>query len=179
MRDWNVVASTREEAFVPAVRFLGRWGRVERTDYYNVVVLRVGDRAAFLEELRDSIEAEPGILNLVGRVVPAERTFDYQGREEFEQQAREVALAWVPLLAGKSFHVRMHRRGFKRQLSSQEEEQQLADLLLDELAQAGSPGRITFEDPDAILAIETVGGRAGLSLWSREDRKRYPFLGLT
>jgi tRNA(Ser,Leu) C12 N-acetylase TAN1 len=179
VKDWNVVASTREEEFVPAIRFLGRWGRVERTDYYNVVVLRVEDRAAFLEELRESIEAQPGILNFIGRIVPAERTFDYQSREEFEEKVGRAALAWVPLLAGKSFHVRMHRRGFKRQLSSQEEERQLAGLLLDELAEVGSPGQITFEDPDAILAIETVGARAGLSLWTREDRKRYSFLGLT
>lgn len=177
--DWNVVASVREDGFVPAVRFLERWGRVNRTDYYNVVVLRVEDRAAFVEELRESIEAQPGILNFVARVAPADKTFDYQSREEFEEKAWEVALEWVPLLAGKSFYVRMHRRGFKRQLSSQEEERHLADLLLEELAKAGSPGRITFEDPDAILAIETVGGRAGLSLWTREDRARYSFLGLT
>ena len=177
--DWNVVASTREEEFVPAVRFLGRWGRVERTDYYNVVVLRVDDRAAFMEELRESIEAQPGILNSVGRVVPADKAFDYQSREEFEEKAWEVVLEWVPLLAGKSFYVRMHRRGFKKQLSSQEEEQYLAGRLLEELAKRGAPGRITFEDPDAIVAIETVGGRAGLSLWTRGDLERYPFLGLT
>jgi hypothetical protein len=42
----------------------------------------------------------------------------------------------------------------------------------------GNPGRITFADPDAILALETVDCRAGLSLWSREDLQRYPFLHL-
>jgi hypothetical protein len=45
VRDWNVVASTRCRRFV----FVGRWGRVERTDDYNLVVLRVEDWAAFLE----------------------------------------------------------------------------------------------------------------------------------
>jgi len=41
----------------------------------------------------------------------------------------------------------------------------------------GSPGRITFTDPDAILQIETIDGRAGVSLWQRDDLQRYTFLG--
>jgi hypothetical protein len=28
------------------------------------------------------------------------------------------------------------------------------------------------------VAVETVGTQAGLSLWTREDLKRYPFLRL-
>jgi tRNA(Ser,Leu) C12 N-acetylase TAN1 len=46
------------------------------------------------------------------------------------------------------------------------------------LEMAGAEGEITFEDPDAILALETVGTRAGLSLWTREDLQRYPLLHL-
>jgi hypothetical protein len=42
----------------------------------------------------------------------------------------------------------------------------------------GKPGRITFEDPDAIIAVETVAQWAGLSLWKREDLKQYPFIRL-
>jgi tRNA(Ser,Leu) C12 N-acetylase TAN1 len=38
--------------------------------------------------------------------------------------------------------------------------------------------RVSFADPDYILALETVGQRAGLSLWDRVQRARYPFLGL-
>ena len=41
---------------------------------------------------------------------------------------------------------------------------------------AGTPGRISFEDPDAIIAIETIGQRAGMSFWRRADLQRYPFL---
>jgi tRNA(Ser,Leu) C12 N-acetylase TAN1 len=46
------------------------------------------------------------------------------------------------------------------------------------LAAAGTPGSISFDDPDAIVAIESVGQRAGVSLWTREDLRRYPFLRL-
>jgi hypothetical protein len=51
-------------------------------------------------------------------------------------------------------------------------------VLLAALEAAGTPGRITFDDPDAILAVETVGRRAGPSLETREDLATYPFLGL-
>jgi tRNA(Ser,Leu) C12 N-acetylase TAN1 len=54
----------------------------------------------------------------------------------------------------------------------------LSDALLEATGEAGRPGHITFEDPDAIVAVETVGTQAGLSLWMREDLKRYPFLRL-
>jgi hypothetical protein len=59
-----------------------------------------------------------------------------------------------------------------------DEERFLDDLLLDSLKKEGTPGRITFTDPDFIIAVETVGNRGGLSLWSREDLQRYQFLGL-
>jgi hypothetical protein len=72
----------------------------------------------------------------------------------------------------------MHRRGFKGRLSSQHEERFLDEVLLEALDTRGKPSRITFEDPDAILALETVDSRAGVSLWTREDIQRYPFLHL-
>jgi hypothetical protein len=72
----------------------------------------------------------------------------------------------------------MCRRGFKGRLSSMDEEHFLDGHLLGLLERAGTPGRITFDDPDAIISVETVGPRSGLSLWTREELARYPFLGL-
>jgi tRNA(Ser,Leu) C12 N-acetylase TAN1 len=178
MQDWNIVVSVHAEGFRDAWRLLQRLGEVSKTDYFNVLVLKVEDPEQFLEVLRRRIEDEPGTLNFIGRVVPVTRTFSYRDAEEFEEKARQTALAWTPELASKSFHVRMHRRGFKSRLSSQQEEQRIAGALLEALEREGTPARITFQDPDAILAVETVGNRAGMSLWSREDLKRYPFLAL-
>jgi tRNA(Ser,Leu) C12 N-acetylase TAN1 len=56
------------------------------------------------------------------------------------------------------------------------EERFLDDALLTELKKQGSPGRIDFEAPDMVIDIETVGHRAGISRWSREDLRRLPFL---
>ena len=58
------------------------------------------------------------------------------------------------------------------------EERFLDGFLLDKLEQVGSPASISFDNPDAILAIETIGQRAGLSLWTRQQLKDYPFLRL-
>jgi tRNA(Ser,Leu) C12 N-acetylase TAN1 len=35
---------------------------------------------------------------------------------------------------------------------------------------------VSFDNPDAIIAVETIGNQAGMSLWFREDLQRYPFL---
>jgi len=75
-----------------------------------------------------------------------------------------------------SFLVRLHRHGFKGRLSTPKEERFLDEALLDALDALGRPG---FADPDAILQIETIDGRAGVSLWRREDLRRYPFLGVS
>jgi tRNA(Ser,Leu) C12 N-acetylase TAN1 len=61
-------------------------------------------------------------------------------------------------------------------LASPAEEKLLNETLLQRLADTGRPGRINFDDPDHVIDIETVGNRAGLSLWSRDDLRRYPFL---
>ncbi len=138
--------------------------------------MKVDDIHRLLEELRARVAEDSSILAAVARVAPAVRCFDFRSHDDFEARAREAALAWVPELAHRAFHVRLHRRGLKEQLPHPEEERFLDDALLEALERAGTPGRIRFEDPDAILAVETVGHRAGLALWTREDLERYPFL---
>lgn len=176
MPDWNVVVSVHEQGYKRARALLEPLGEVEATDFYNVLVMTVDDTRAFLDRLGKLVEVVPDVLDVISRAVPAVRTFTFQGAEEFEARAQEVALEWAPQLAGKSFHVRMYRRGFKGRLSSPEEERFLDEALLGALEEAGAPGRITFVDPDAVIDVETVGNRAGLSLWTREDLARYPFL---
>ncbi len=178
MLDWNVVVTVHGDGYRRACALLERFGTIRRTDYYNVLVMKVEDRTAFLGELAALAEAVPDILHVIARIMPASDTFTFQSAEEFEAKAREIALAWTPELADKSFHVRVHRRGFKSQMSSQEEERFLDDVLLSALEQAKTPGRLTFDDPDVIIDVDTVGQRAGLSLWTREDLNRYPFLKL-
>jgi tRNA(Ser,Leu) C12 N-acetylase TAN1 len=176
MSQWTVVASTHPEHFKRGRQLLEQFGRVECTDYYNVLVLTPDDPAGFPERFAAMMANVPQLLEVLSRVVPAARCFDFRSPEEFEEKARAVVLEWLPGLSGKAFHVRMHRRGFRSSLSSQAEERFLDEALLSALEEAGAPGHIDFADSDAVIDVETVGSRAGLAFWTREDLRRYPFL---
>jgi hypothetical protein len=63
-------------------------------------------------------------------------------------------------------------------LSTPKEERSLDDVLLEALQAAGTPGRIGFDDADAVIQIVTIDNRAGVSLWTREQCQRHPFLGV-
>lgn len=176
VHDWNVVVSVVEDGYSAGKQWLQRYGAIAGTDYYNVLVMKVEDVQAFPEVLRQALAAEPASTAWLGRIMPLSRTFQFQNAEEFERQARVAVQPWVEAVRGKRFHVRMHRRGFKGRLSSQHEE-----LFLDHYL-SGTPDRarprIDFEDPDVIIALETVGQRGGVSCWTRAQRQRYPFLKL-
>ena len=178
MFHWNIVVSLREHGFRRAFKLLQGLGAVYPTDFLNVLVMEVSNIPRFLETLNAWVSDDPNLLQILARVVPVTSTFSFQSPEEFEAKAKEAVLPLVSTLAGQSFHVRMHRRGFKGRISSADEERFLAQILLEELEKAGNPGKITFEDPDAIVVVETVGQQAGLSCWTREDWQDYPLLKL-
>ena len=171
-----MVAVLHEGGFREGIRVLGEFGRVERSRFYNVLQMKVPNVRELLQKMRQRLAEDPGAFAFLSRLLPVEMTFEFSTRTEFEEKAKESALAFLPELKGKSFHVRLHRRGSKGKLSSPEEERMLDELLLGELEKAGSPGRISFEDPDAVIAIETIENRAGFALWRREDFELYQFV---
>jgi tRNA(Ser,Leu) C12 N-acetylase TAN1 len=177
MIDWNVVVTVFDErGFRLAKRLLSDFAPVHTTDYFNVLAMKVPDVAAFTEQVHRLFDETPGYLNDISRVVPAHATFDFASPEEFAQKAERVILDWADRLAGKSFYIRLHRRGFRGRIVSPEVERALDAALLERLGAAGHPGHISFEDPDMAIDIETVGNRAGISLWTREELARFPFL---
>jgi tRNA(Ser,Leu) C12 N-acetylase TAN1 len=178
MQEWNVIISVNDKGFKRAFEVLPEYGTVKKTDFYNVLLMKVDDVPQFIDNLRNRSIQEPGYLSFMSRLVPVTTAFIFRSPEEFEMKAKDIVLDWVTELAGKSFHVRMRRRGFKGRLSSLDEEHFLDNILLESMVTKGKPGRITFEDPDAIIAVETVAQWAGLSLWKREDLKQYPFIRL-
>ena len=176
MIDWNVVVTVRDGHFKAACDFLQSLGRIRRTHYYNMLVMKVADIRFLLEQLRERSEAKPEIVSMLSRVAPVTQKFEFQAPEEFETKAQDIALGFVPQLRQKRFHVRMHRHGFKEKLHATDEERHLGSLLIAALDRAGTSGQVDFHDPDAILDVETVDNQAGLALWCREDLNRYPFL---
>jgi len=176
MQEWNVVISVNERGFKEAFKRLGGFGPIRKTGFFNLLFMRANDMHGMLETLREWISEDPGALSFLSRLIPVTNTFSFQTPTEFEEKAKEIVLAWTPELEGKGFHVRMHRRGFKGMLSGVEEEQFLDKVLLEALEKTGKPGHITFEDPDAVITVETISQWAGLSLWRREELQRYPFV---
>lgn len=171
-----MVAVINEGGFIEALRVLGKFGLAGRSRFYNVLLMKVPDARQLLEALRLRLAGAPGSLAFLSKLLPVEMTFHFATRMEFEGKARESVLVYARELGGKSFHVRIHRRGSKGRISSPEEERLLDGLLLQELEKAGNPGRISFEDPDAVIAVETIEDRAGVALWRREDLALYPFV---
>jgi tRNA(Ser,Leu) C12 N-acetylase TAN1 len=178
MSDWNVVVSLQERGFKRAFKDLQGFGSVSKTEFFNVLTMKVGDIDRFQESLLAWVAEHPHLLNAVARLVPVTDTFTFQSAAEFEAQAKEIVVKWVPQLAGKAFHVRMHRRGFKDRISSLEAEHLLDGALLAALEAVETPGRITFDSPDAIVIVETLGQWAGIGCWKRVDMQRYPWLRL-
>jgi tRNA(Ser,Leu) C12 N-acetylase TAN1 len=178
MRDWNTIITVHEGCFAKACSILEEFGPVRKSGFFNVLEMRLEEPLAVLREIHARLATEPEITLWISRFMPVERTFTFNTGEQFGERAREEIIAWLPRLAGKSFHLRMHRRGFKGRISSAEEERFLDEFLLESLAKEGVQGKIAFDDPDLIIALETVGTQAGLSLWEREDLKRFPLLHL-
>ncbi len=178
MQVWNAIATVREQDFAKACTILQAFGKVHRTHYYNVLAMDVPEVADFTEALAAHVAAHPDDLDAIGRVAPAQRVFIFRSPAEFEERAQGIARDWAPRLTGQSFHVRMHRRGFKGQLSSLDEEQFLDHVILEAAEEAGEPARVTFDDPDAIISVETLDDQGGMSLWTQDDLRRLPFLRL-
>ncbi|MGD8616109.1 MAG: hypothetical protein PVI91_10640 [Gammaproteobacteria bacterium] len=176
--EWNAVVTVYEGHYGLALQLLGSFAEVSGTDYFNVLALRAEDPVELLETLESAAGRDPAINASLSRVMPVTETFAFQTPQEFEERARDTAALWLPCLVGQCFHVRMHRRGFKSRLSSQEEELLLDRFLLQRLQAEGESARIGFEQVDFILALETLGQQAGMSLWSREQIQRHPLLKL-
>jgi tRNA(Ser,Leu) C12 N-acetylase TAN1 len=174
---WNVVVTLSEGTYFEARRLLRRWGNVRSTGFYHVLVMQVADVTKFMTEFAAEVAESPGILNVISHVAPARATIDFDGAADFETRAAEIVRGWAGEIAGKQFHVRLHRRGLKHVLSTPREEKFLDTALLEALHESGAAGSIDFEDSDAVIQIETVNGRAGLSLWSRDEMQCYGFLG--
>lgn len=178
MRDWNVVAIVAQNRFKAACDSLQPLGPVKRTHFYNTVVMRVADLGDFLATLAEWLEKYPDASEAIVRVAPAKERFSFDTAQEFDHKAREILMRYLPALAGKSFHVRVHRRDRLSRFSASAEERSLGGALFDELEKRGSPARLEFRDPDAIIDIETVDNEAGVSLWTREELRKYSFLKL-
>lgn len=139
-QSWNVVVTARQDRLPEARRALRALGHVERTGFYNVLALNVDELESFLPRLDRLVADHPSLAESIASVFPADRCFDFADAADFESKARDAALAWASQLAGKSFHVRVHRRGRKRTLVSPDEERAVGRRAPRGDARGGHPG---------------------------------------
>lgn len=175
--DWNVIVTVRPHHFRAAYDLLEGLGEVAATAYHNVLALKVADVGEFLEALHDWMETYPDTGETIAHVGPCVETFTFDSPEEFETKVKEAAIQFDPKIMGRRFHVRMYRRGWKGRLQTPHEERLLGECL-HEMVKINPHSRIDFEDPDVILAVEVLDHRAGVALWTRANRTRYPFLNV-
>jgi tRNA(Ser,Leu) C12 N-acetylase TAN1 len=176
MKDWNVIVTIYQQGFRRAIRALQDIAPVERSPYHNVLVMRADDPIQVLETVERLTEERPALYDAIARVAPAARIFDFQSTEDFKERAISVIREWAQQLTGRTFHVRLHRRGPILVLRTPEAERLFDDAVVAATTAAGTPARISFTDPDAVIAIDTVDNRAGLSLWTRELLSRHRLL---
>ena len=176
MKDWNLVVTIFQDGFRRALRALRILGPIERTPYHNVLTMKVDDPVESLEAIELKTQESTALYDAISRVSPAIHGFDFQSAEEFLAKAKSLLVEWSPRLAGRSFHVRLHRRGPKYDLGSQQTEHLFNDAILDATTKLGDPGKLSFTDPDAVIAIDTIDERAGVALWTRDDLARHRLL---
>ena len=176
MKDWNLVVTIFQDGFRCALRALRALGPIERTPYHNVLAMQVDDPVKVLAAIELKTQESTALYDAISRVSPATHSFGFQSAEEFLAKTKNLLIEWSPNLAGRSFHVRLHRRGPKYDLGTQETEHLLNDAILDATMKLGTPAKLSFTDPDVVITIDTIDNRAGLALWTRDDLSQHRLL---
>lgn len=78
--DWNVVVSVAEHHYQRAREVLGQYGPVAKTEFYNVLVMQVGDGLQLLALLTERGRQDREINSLISRVLPVSQAWAHQLR---------------------------------------------------------------------------------------------------
>jgi tRNA(Ser,Leu) C12 N-acetylase TAN1 len=173
---WNVIATAQPQREAEARAVLARLGELQESPFPNVFLVAVDDVGAFADAMMKVITDEPAVGRSLARVLPAQHTFHYESLADLEAITQQLIDDWTDELEGVTFHVRCHRRGHVNDLETAEEESFLGDAILRRLSDRRTPGRVSFDDPDVVIDIETLNNEAAISMWTRADLNLYPFL---
>ncbi len=169
LEEWNVLVVSHEGEERRLRRDLRELGEFKFTRFRSLLLGKV-DLHAFLEEVQ--AKSIPSLA----RVVPVEENFRAQPEDLLEILKDKVKKYSGRIGQGESFCVRFERRGFKGRISSLEVEEEIGGYLHDLLEKEGKSPRVSLEDPDKLLVIQSVGTSFGIGLIDRENRQRYPII---
>jgi tRNA(Ser,Leu) C12 N-acetylase TAN1 len=177
MQDWNLVVTvTPGPGHVHRLlSSLGQFGHFARTPFKDVLLGRVDDVQAFLDAVLEARAAHKPWAASVGRVIPAESIFTFTP-DNLLDKLKEAVAPMVARMPGGTFHFRLERRGMAERIPTQEIERAVAEHIF-ALAEVGGIALSTrFDNPDYIIAAETVGDQCGVTLIPLSQSERYPFV---
>jgi len=172
MAEWNILATAYWGREKNALRFLTRHGEFRSSGFKDVIRGHVEDIDLFLEKIETMRQENPGRINFISQIIPLERTFHFD-LSDFMDKLKQTVSPYLEKVEGKRFYVRVKRRGHKGELSSQEIEKEISGFILESLEKAGKPAHVGFDDPDAIIVVETIADWAGVGWVSRDMKERY------
>jgi tRNA(Ser,Leu) C12 N-acetylase TAN1 len=173
--DWNIVVTSRQGGQRAVRRALHPLVHLQRAGFRNVLIGRVDDVETFLIGVVELLERRQSLSSALGKILPVERLF-LLDVPRFDEQLAAEAAPLVERLVGQSFHVRVERRGHKGVINTQAAELALGEALYGALEARGATPRVTFRDPDVVVAVEVIGDVAGIELLPRAMRQRFPFV---
>lgn len=173
--DWNVLVTAQQGGQRRLRYALRRLVRLRTAGFRNVLIGRVPAPDALLSDLAALRTERPILDEWLGKVVPIERTF-LVDVARFQEQLQEQVGHFLDRLAGRTFHVRVERRGHKGTINTHRCEQALGDYVCAALERSGIAPSVAFANPAAVLAVEVLGPVAGIGFVTREQRQRFPFV---
>ena len=175
MKEWNILATATREQERYLLRFLNEYGEFKGSGFRDVVLGWVEEIDAFLRALENLREENPIKLNPLSQIVPLEKTFHFD-LSDFKDKLKEILSSYVDRIENKKFYLRVKRRGHKGEISSLEVEKEVADFIMGSLEKAGKKAQVSFNDPDCILIVETIGNWAGVGFITREMKEKYSLI---
>ena len=173
---WNILATSLEgqrEALLQVLRTLARF---RRGGFPNVLVAAVDEPRAFLAVLQDAYDRVPLLRGALGKAIPIERRLRFAAPDTFVDEVMAVLDALAERLAGRTFFVRVFRRGFRGAMDSTRLEGEIGARLVSLLETRGERPTVRFRDPDVVVSIETLRDEAGIAVLDRELRAAHPFV---
>jgi tRNA(Ser,Leu) C12 N-acetylase TAN1 len=175
MTEWNILATATREQEKYLLRFLNEYGEFKGSGFRDVILGRVEEIDAFLRTLENLREENPIKLNPLSQIVPLEKTFLFD-LSDFKDKLKEILSSYVDRIENKKFYLRVKRRGHKGEISSLEVEKEVADFIMGSLEKADKKAQVSFNDPDCILIVETIGNWAGVGFITKDMKEKYSFI---
>lgn len=171
---WNIIVTAQPglEHQRELLQALDDFGEFQPTEFRDVCLGRVGDVDGFLERVQSAEDEGEAWIKDLGRIIPVEEVFQF-APEDLEEKLKQAVSRFARRMYAGSFHVRLERRGMAGRISTPDIERAVADHLSELLQREDKIMRVDFNDPDYVVAAETVGNQCGVALISRAMRAHW------